>query len=345
MTTAKRREPFCRGGFYVLRIEPFKFPNVLTVLEERVSVPVISLIRWLKKLLLVASILLGLYVFAFFVSRSVLSSLYAGIESSRATGLSALAPAMLQRIPSYRSADNLLEPGRSSVVRALSFAMEAPSFDDVEWRVVEVTRQSGGSLEEFRVHRESDTPPWLEAKLRVPVKSLAPALAGIRGLGAVRQETQALEDTNVERDSFGSQLESKRAELSRLNEVVKRRVGSLSDTVAAEEKLAQRRKEVDELEQHLKSLSSRVEYALIQLQITEQYRAHLNWRRAIDFAELRNSAVEGACTVLASFGAALGLLLRYGFVLLVWAGLLYWPSRWVWRRYRRFQVLRAETTA
>ena len=99
MTTAKSREPFCRGGFYVLRIEPFRFPNVLTVLEERVSVPVISRIHWLKKLLLVASMLLGLYIFAFFVSRSVLSSLYAGIESSRATGLSALAPAMLQRIP------------------------------------------------------------------------------------------------------------------------------------------------------------------------------------------------------------------------------------------------------
>lgn len=297
------------------------------------------LLRPLKKLLLALSILIGLYVFALFVSRSVLESLYRGIESSRATGLSAIGPPLLQRSSPYVPAESLLRPGWTNVVRAISLSLESPSFQNVESRVVDITQQSGGFLEEFKVHRQSESSPWLEAKLRLPVKSLNPALTQIQGLGTTKQETEALEDTNAEKDSLSTQLESKRIELARLNDIVYHRTGSLSDSVAAEEKLSERRKEADDLEKHLKQLDSRVEYALVELQITEQYRARLDWGAAISSSDLRNSFIEGLYSVLLSFGAVLGIFFRYGLVLLVWAAILYWPSRRLWRRYRRTRPL------
>jgi hypothetical protein len=293
----------------------------------------------LKKILIVPVIVVGLYLFTFLVSRSVLNSLYMGIETSKATGLSAVAPPMLQLSHAYPSADSLLQPGWSNVVRAVSLALEVPSFDSLESRVVEISQQSNGFLEKLETQRRSDTSPWLEAKLRLPVKSLNAALTRIRGLGTIRQETEALEDTNAERDSLNAQLESKRTELARLNEIVRHRSGSLGDSVAAEEKLSERRKEAGDLEKRLKNLDSRVEYALVELQISEQYHARLDWRAAIISSDLSNSFIEGVDVVLSTVGAVLAFLLRYGLALIVWTGILYWPSRTLWRRYRRVQSL------
>jgi len=73
--------------------------------------------------------LAGLYLFAFQVSRLVVSSPFMGIESSRATGLSAIAPVAFHALPAYQSADGLLQAGGINVVRALSLAIEVPHFE------------------------------------------------------------------------------------------------------------------------------------------------------------------------------------------------------------------------
>lgn len=52
-----------------------------------------------------------------------------GIESSRATGLSAIAPVAFHALPAYQSADGLLQAGGINVVRALSLAIEVPHFE------------------------------------------------------------------------------------------------------------------------------------------------------------------------------------------------------------------------
>jgi len=88
-----------------------------------------SWFRPLKKVLLGISMLAGLYLFAFQVSRLVVSSLFMGIESSRATGLSAIAPVAFHALPAYQSADGLLQAGGINVVRALSLAIEVSHFE------------------------------------------------------------------------------------------------------------------------------------------------------------------------------------------------------------------------
>lgn len=299
-----------------------------------------SLLRPLKKVLLGASILIGLYIFTLVVSRLVIGSLFRGIESSRSTGLSAFIP-----MPPYYSADGLLQTAGKNVVRAVSLALEAPLFDVAESRVTQITHQAGGFLEELKVHRQSDSSPWLEAKLRLPVNSLDSALATIRSLGAVKQETEASEDTNAEKDSLSTQLESKRTELARLNEIVHHRTGSLSDSVAAEEKLSERRKETYDLQKQLNNLDSRIEYAFVELQIVEQYRAHLDFPTAIASSDLRNSLIEGISYLVASLGVVLRFLFRYGLVTALWAAILYWPTRTLWRRHRRSHPLPSPSNA
>ena len=104
-----------------------------------------SLLRPFKKVLLGASVLIGLYIFTLAVSRLVVGSLFRGIESSRGTGLAAMIS-----MPPYYSADGLLQTAGKNVVRAVSLALEAPQFDVAESRVTQITHQSGGFLEEFK---------------------------------------------------------------------------------------------------------------------------------------------------------------------------------------------------
>ncbi len=295
--------------------------------------------RPLKKVFIGLSILVGLYLFTFVVARLVLSSLFQGIETQRASGLSAVAPAAYATLPAYQSAEGLLQGGGINVVRAVSLALQTPNLETAESRLMEITQQCGGFLDDFKIRRQSNTSSWLEARLRLRADTLDPTLARIRSLGDIRQETESSENTYAEKESLNAQLESKRAELARLNEIVKHHAGSLSDTVAAEEKISERRNELIDLEKRWKKLESRVEYALVEIQISEQYQAHLELHAAAISSDLRNSLIEGVGGVLLSFSAVISFLLRYGIVLFVWAGILYWPSRTLWRRYRRAQSL------
>jgi hypothetical protein len=134
---------------------------------------------------------------------------------------------------------------------------------------------------------------------------------------------------------LSNQLRSERAELAHLNDIVQRRKGSLSDVVQAEEKLSARRSEINEGEKQLKKLDSRAEYALVEVQITERYQAHVNWRAAGLPSDLRNASVEGFQVLLVSFAAVIGFSLHYGLLCLPWAAILYWPVRTLSRRYRK----------
>ncbi len=289
-------------------------------------------LRLFQGILIGISISIGALACALVALRLAPVSLFLNrsVDSARVSGLALL--------PLSHSADGLLQAAESSVVSAASLSIEASRFDVAESQVIEITRQAGGFLEQFKVHRRSDATPWLEAEVRLPARELNSALSAIGGLGLVKQKTEASEDTEAEKESLRNQLRSERAEFALLNEVIQRRKGSLGDAVQAEERLAARRAEINEGEKQLKKLESRAEYALVEVQITERYQAHVNWRAADLISDLRNASVEGLQVLLVSFAAVVGFLLHYGLLCLPWSAILYWPIHAVLRRYRKVPV-------
>jgi len=115
----------------------------------------------------------------------------------------------------------------------------------------------------------------------------------------------------------------------------RQRRGSLGDVVKVEEDLSERRNELRELQDRLKKMEARVEYALLGLKLFETYHARLDWRTAAALPTLRNSFVEGVEGILASSAAVLAAVLKYGIPLGVWGTLLYLLARPIWRRWRR----------
>jgi hypothetical protein len=290
--------------------------------------------KYIWRILLGIGALVGLGLFGIFVSQLAVSNIYRGIAANKATGLSSMGFPQL----SYSKSSYSQNSG-DIVVRALNLGIEVPRFDIVPPRLVEITQQANGFVEQLDVHRQLGAQPWLEAKLRLPAAAMDSALRALRNIGEVQQESESSENTNAERESLTRQLESKRAELKRLNDIVQHHIGSLNDTVQAEEKLSQRRNELNDLENQLTKLDARVEYALVDLRITEQYQAHLDLRAAAPLSDLRNSSVEGLAVLLESFAAVVGFLLHYGLAVAVWLAILYWPLRSLWRRYRHSQSL------
>jgi hypothetical protein len=290
--------------------------------------------KYIWRILLGIGALVGLGLFGIFVSQLAVSNIYRGIAANKATGLSSMGFPQL----SYSKSSYSQNSG-DVVVRALSLGIEVPRFDIVPPRLVEITQEAGGFVEQLDIHRQLGAQPWLEAKLRLPAAAMDSALRALRNIGEVQQESESTENTNAESESLTRQLESKRAELKRLSDIVQHRLGSLNDTVQAEEKLSQRRNELNDLENQLTKLDARVEYALVDLRITERYQAHLDWRAAVSISDLRNSFVEGLAAVLESFAAILGILFHYGLPIAFWFAILYRPSLALWRRYGHTQPL------
>lgn len=156
------------------------------------SVTLTPRFRPFKKVLIGVAILAGLISAIFVATRLVLDSLFMDIATQGATGLAA-GPFARVSLPAYQSTDGLLQVGGINVVRAVSLSLETANFEIAESRLMEITEQSGGFLDEFKVHRQSKTSPWLEARLRLRADTLDSVLTELRSLGNIHQETESSE--------------------------------------------------------------------------------------------------------------------------------------------------------
>src|SRR5437879_3085068 len=107
------------------------------------------------------------------------------------------------------------------------------------------------------------------------------------------------------------------------------------DAVALEKDIAQANEAVDEAERQNQGLVSTVAQAHIRLTLLEDYRAPLQANLAGFSLQLRNSLVEGVGAIFSSAALVLGVLFEFALPLLFWAALLFVPTRFVWRRFRR----------
>jgi len=113
------------------------------------------------------------------------------------------------------------------------------------------------------------------------------------------------------------------------------RTGKLADVLAVELELGRVRGEIERMEAEKKSLINRVDFATLNATIREDYQALVPVGPFSMLARFRNAAVEGYRSTVESVVDVIAFLLSNGPVLLVWAAILFFPARFVWRRVRR----------
>jgi hypothetical protein len=294
---------------------------------------------WPRRILCVVgglAVFLLLFVLAL---RLAVIEMFRGIESSRATGLSALPSLDVGSMWSNGrlSVDNarIASSGESWIARNADLRTRSSSFDRSVVTLHQIVSAHRGYLEDLRTESRSGQGRVLAATLSVAAPEFDAAVSDLKTLGRTEAISETGEDSTIKLASAERHLVATQTNLSRLQKLQRERKGGLRDAVALEKEIAQANEAVAEAERQHDGLFSMVAQAHIRVSLIEEYRAPVEVNLAGAFLPLRNSLVEGASAIFSSASLVLGVLFEFGLPLLFWAAVLFWPGRFVWRQFHR----------
>lgn len=291
-----------------------------------------------KRILLVFGGLLGFTLVWVVAVRLAVMNIFRGIETQRATGLSAIVPFSSYSVDSDKSTPW----GSIWISRSASLQMHTDSFDRSVEKLHGAVATHHGYLEDLRTESRSGNGRTLFATVSVPSVDFEATLADLKMLGRIESVSEAGEDSAVKLAATKRHLAAAQTNLARLQKLQRDRKGELRDAVALEKDIAQANETAAEAERQHDDLVSTVTQAHIRVALIEDYRAPMETNWASATLQLRNSLVEGVSAVFSSISFVLGVLLEFGLPLLFWLVILFVPSRAIWRRFRRTAAVVAE---
>jgi hypothetical protein len=234
-------------------------------------------------------------------------------------------------------AEGTAPPRTPSVIRTARLQIVARDFAGVRSAVESVVTQSAGFIDEMTITGDTSTARVLRGTLRVPGDRLADALARLRQLGQVVEDTQGSEDVTDQIVDLGARLASAHATEQRLTELLRHRTGKLSDVLEVERELARVRLDIERLDAEKANVGRRVSYATIGVTITEERKAGLDPGPLSLATRIRIAAADGLESALETVALTVLFLLRAGPSLVLWgaAGVSIWL---VLRRRTRFGI-------
>jgi hypothetical protein len=177
----------------------------------------------------------------------------------------------------------------------------------------------------------------LQSSLRIPADELQTAVAAIKMLGRVENESQSGEEVSQQHADLVARLKTARETEARYRDILQQRTGKISDVLEVEQSIARVRGEIEGMEAEQKTLEHRVDFATVEVQLAEEYKARFDSPAASVSTQIHNAFVAGYRNAT---GSLLGLVLfieEYGPSLVIWLVILGLPVVLVWRRYRRIR--------
>jgi hypothetical protein len=175
----------------------------------------------------------------------------------------------------------------------------------------------------------------LQASLRIPVPELAAAIADLKTLGRVENESQSGEEVTEQHADLAARLKNARETEKRFRTILEQRTGNVVEVLQVEEGIARVRGDIERMEAEQKALEQRVEFAAVNLQLTEEYKAQLNPPAASVSTRIHNGLVSGYGNAAETLLGIVLFFAAYGPALVIWLLILGLPVLFVWRRYRR----------
>ena len=221
------------------------------------------------------------------------------------------------------------------IARTAQLQIIVKKFEDARSAVQSITTRHQGYAASVNATDTENTPRTLTAALRIPSQELPAALTELKLLGHVSNESQAGEEVTAEHADLVARLKNSRETETRLQDILRNRTGKVADVLEVEQEIARVRGEIEQMESERKSLEHRVDFATINLTITEEYKAKVSQTTPGAVTQFHNAAIAGYENVTAS---ALGLALwftEYVPPILFWVVLLAAPAAFLWRLRRR----------
>lgn len=226
-------------------------------------------------------------------------------------------------------------PAVPMIARVAGITLSTKEFDKTRASLEEILKRHNGYMGELKVSAPADAGRKLAATLRVPGPQLEAAMAELKKLGRVEDESQGGEEVTQQYVDLQARLANGKHTEQRLTEILRTRTGKLQDVLKVELEIDRVRGEIEQMQAEQKELTKRVAFATLNATIKEEYQAKLQATPPSTGSRFRNAAVDGYNTVIEGLIDVALFLLSAGPSLLLWAAILFFPARWAWKKLRR----------
>jgi hypothetical protein len=221
------------------------------------------------------------------------------------------------------------------IIRTADLSLITKDFDKARTNLEAILKRHRGYVGELKAGGSTGSGRTLSATLRVPVDQLDATLTEIKTLGRVESESQSGQDVTSQYVDLQARLTNARNTEQRLTDLLRNRTGKLSDVLAVEQELDRVRGEIEQMEAERKTMSNQVSFASLNATISEDYKAQLQVVPPSTSTRLSNAAVDGYRSMVDGVMDLALFLLSDGPSLLLWAAILFMPTRMVWKKVRR----------
>ena len=221
------------------------------------------------------------------------------------------------------------------IARTAQLTLTTKDFVKARTGIDEILRRHRGYVGELNVASPSDGARKLTATLRVPADQLESTLAELKTLGRVESESQGGEEVTAQYVDLEARLANARNTEKRLTDLLRQQTGKLSEVLSVETEISRVRGEIESMEAERKLLTQRVDFATLNTTVTEEDKAPAQVVPNSMGTRFRNAAIDGYQSVVNGVVDFLLWLISYGPALLLWAAILFFPARLLWRRLRR----------
>lgn len=231
-----------------------------------------------------------------------------------------------------------LSAGAPMIARSVSLSIVVKDFGASRSVLDGILARHRGYPAQLMVSTPENAPRNLQATLRIPAPELPSAVADLKNLGRVENESQSGEEVTPQHTDLAARLKNSRETEERLRAILEQRTGKVTDVLQVEEQIAQVRGEIERLEAEQQALEHRVDFASVELQLSEEYKAQLNPPAASVSTRIHNALVAGYRNAAETVLRIVLFFAEYGPTLLIWLAILLWPVLLLWRRYRKMLI-------
>jgi uncharacterized protein DUF4349/putative zinc finger protein len=220
------------------------------------------------------------------------------------------------------------------IARSVSLSIVVKDFAASRNSLDAILTRYHGYAASLTVNSPQESARSLQASLRIPAPQLAAAAVELKALGSVEGETQNGEEVTQQHADLVARLKNSAETEQRLQSILEQRTGKVSDVLSVEQEIARVRGEIEQMEAEQKNLEHRVDFATIDLKLSEEYKAKLDSATPSISTQIHNAAVNGYRNVADTLLSIVLFFAEYGPVLIFWLFVLALPATIVWRRWR-----------
>jgi Domain of unknown function (DUF4349)/Putative zinc-finger len=221
------------------------------------------------------------------------------------------------------------------IARTVSLSIVVKDFVASRSSLDSILARHHGYSAQLSISTAENAPRSLQASLRIPALELASAVANLKTLGRVENESQSGEEVTQQHTDLVARLKNSRETEQRFRTILQQRTGNVVEVLQVEEGIARVRGDIERMEAEQKSLEHRVDFATVELQLTEEYKAQLNPPAASVSTRIHNALVAGYHNASETVLGIVMFFAEYGPALFIWLVILVLPVILLWRRYRK----------